>query len=300
MSPEPQVIFAKRVATPEEASATIGDFVPDREPSFRGPALVYDADTKQLVAAHLPVSNTRELRAALGTIGYSKMNRSNNYGSRSTTFGYAPRRPVLGREGCAASAIQRDNAYVQGLLGGLADQCARAMRDFAPDLVQKDEETLAPILPEWRMGEEKLWSSGVINNTAQLPYHRDNFNFPAWSAMPVLRRGVSGGYLHLPEYDLVIPCQDQYAAYFKGQELVHGVTPIRKRQEDGYRYSIVYYALRGMKDCYTHAVETAYAQRRRSERERDMAKRLANGERGIPGYTAPAAKAIGQQKDTNK
>ena len=52
---------------------------------------------------------------------------------------------------------------------------------------------------------------------------------------------------------------------------------------DGYRYSVVYYALRGMKDCYTHAVETAYGQRKRTERERDIARRVARGELGIPG-----------------
>ncbi len=40
-----------------------------------------------------------------------------------------------------------------------------------------------------------------------------------------------------------------------------------KTQEDGYRYSIVYYALRGMKDCFTYAVETKRAQHKRTERE---------------------------------
>ena len=102
--------------------------------------------------------------------------------------------------------------------------------------------------------------------------------------MPVLRRGMDGGMLHLPEYDIIVPCQDSYAVYFKGKELVHGVTPMKKRKDDGYRYSIVFYALQGMKDCFTHAVETQYAQRKRSEREREMARRIANGDTSIPGW----------------
>lgn len=280
---EPQIIHAKRVATPDEATLMVGDLVPERAASFRGPALVYDADTGNLVCAHLPVSDTAAVRRALFETKFARLNRANNYASASTTFGYAPRRPVLGREGCASSAIDRDHPDVQALLNRLADQCARAMRDFAPELVEEDAATTAEVLPEWRMGEEKLWTSGVINDTSQLPYHRDNFNFPAWSAMPVLRRGVDGGMLHLPEYDLVVPCQDAHAVYFKGKELVHGVTPMRKRKPDGYRYSIVFYALQGMKDCFTHAVETQYAQRKRSEREREMARRIANGDTSIPG-----------------
>lgn len=43
------------------------------------------------------------------------------------------------------------------------------------------------------------------------------------------------------------------------------------KQPDGYRYSVVYYALKGMKDCFTHAVETAYALRKRTEREQSIA-----------------------------
>ena len=37
--------------------------------------------------------------------------------------------------------------------------------------------------------------------------------------------------------------------------------------EDAYRYSVVYYALRGMKDCHTTALEQARGWRKRTERE---------------------------------
>lgn len=284
-SKQAKIIHAKRIATPKEATTMIGDFVPEKEPSFRGAAIIYDQDTGELVAAHLPVQNTRQLRQELVGEKFDKISRASAFSSDSKTFGYAPRRHIIGREGCAPSRSRRDNPHLDSLLGGLADECADSMTDFAPNIVEKDRETLRQIKPEWRLGERKLWSSGVINKTAQLPYHRDTFNFPAWSAMPVLRRGVREGYLHIPEYDLVLPCQDSHACYFKGQEIVHGVTPMQRKNDDSYRFSIVFYALRGMKDCFTHAEETAYAQRRRSERERDMAKRLAAGDTSIPAAT---------------
>jgi hypothetical protein len=46
--------------------------------------------------------------------------------------------------------------------------------------------------------------------------------------------------------------------------------------KDGYRYSIVYYALRGMKDCFTFAVETAKGAENRTKREEKMAEDLKN------------------------
>ena len=52
---------------------------------------------------------------------------------------------------------------------------------------------------------------------------------------------------------------------------MHGVTPMKPRSKDGYRYSIVYYALRGMKDCFTFAVETAKGAENRTKREEHMA-----------------------------
>jgi hypothetical protein len=98
----------------------------------------------------------------------------------------------------------------------------------------------------------------------------------------VLRRGVRGGHLHLPEYDLVVPCMDSTVTYFPGFTYVHGVTPMQRVNEDSYRISIVYYALKGMKNCREAAEETKYARTRRTEREVDMAKRLAAGDREIP------------------
>lgn len=93
MNKEPQIIHAKRVCTPEEATLLVGDLVPDREASFRGPAFTYDEDTGDLVAAHLPVQNTKPVRNILHDINYGRFNRAKNYASRSTTFGYAPPRP---------------------------------------------------------------------------------------------------------------------------------------------------------------------------------------------------------------
>lgn len=248
--------------------------------------VVHDAQTGEAVLAYTALEDPTALRQAMITIAPTcdrGVARSNHYRSRSRTFGYAPRRPVMGRESCSLTSICGEYPEIARVLEGYADQFAATLAQIDPTIVTRDQETLGEVLSEWRMGEARLWTSGVINDTAQLPYHRDGFNFPTWSAMPVVRRGTRGGYLHLPEYDLVIPCADSTVTYFEGRRFVHGVTPItRVKRKEGYRISVVYYALRGMRNCREHAEEAAYGRARRTEREHDMAKRLAAGDTSIP------------------
>lgn len=280
-----RIINVKRTTSVEDASLVIGDLVEDKKPSFNDEIIAYDQDTGELVAAviNLPRnSTTQRARETIKEMAFTKMSRAQIYSSDSTTFGYAPRRPSLQREGCNSTSNRRDNPHIEKALEDLADTCHDILNQFAPDLINNDRKILEAVKEEWKIGEQKLWTSGVVNDTARLPYHRDNFNFPAYSAMPVFRYKAKGGYLHIPEYDLTLPCRDNTVAYFKGKELVHGVTPIKRTAEDAFRYSIVYYALQGMKDCLTHAQETQYAQTRRSQRELDMARRIAAGNRKVP------------------
>lgn len=278
-------VYLPRVCSPGDATLMVGDMVPVREPSpLRPGTVICDAETREPILGYLALNDPGPLRRALLTIDTSPaVQRANNYRSRSRTFGYAPRRPVIWREACAMTTLSRDQPEVEAVLESYADQFMDGLARIDMRLITAGREATVEVLPEWKMGGAQFWTSGVVNDTAQLPYHRDGFNFPVWSAMPVLRRGTRGGHLHLPEYDLVIPCMDGSVTYFEGFRLVHGVTPIQRlKGKTGYRLSAVYYALRGMKNCRTHAEESAYGRRRRTERETEMARRLANGVTGIP------------------
>lgn len=276
----------KRVLTPEEASQLVGSTVPELDCEVIHDRCILTCEGEP-VAAYLPLADAGRLRRAALAIDCSGgVQRNTNYRSRSRTFGYAPKRIVTRRESCSLTALGRDHRDVEAVLETYADQFSEMLRMVDPDIVARDQLTLSPVLPDWRMGEAKLWTSGVVNDTAALPYHRDGFNFATWSAMPVLRRGVRGGFLHLPEFGVALACADSTVTLFPGKRWVHGVTPLeRVRKDDGYRISIVYYALSGMKDCRSAAEETRYAQTKRTEREADMAKRMAEGDFGIPGKT---------------
>lgn len=282
-------IYVERVMSPKVAGDIhIGLLADDLVASALWPGMVvHDADTREPILAYTTLVDPGPLRRALlevkPTCFEEQVARSKNYRSYSRTFGYSPRRPVAGRDGCHLTRFYRDFPHVAALLERYADQFSGWLDAVDPAIVLAGQAVLGDVLRDWRLGDAGLWTSGVINDTAQLPYHRDGFNFPTWSAMPVVRRGTRGGYLHLPEYNLVVPCADATVTYFEGHRLVHGVTPIsRTMRGEGYRMSVVYYALRGMKDCRTHAEETAYGRTRRTQREAEMADRLRAGDTAIP------------------
>ena len=270
----------------EEGSQHVGQPVPQPGPAtmvLHEPTVVTDPDLGEPVLAYLPMSDrdTAELtRTVLALTGWTSVGRAEKMRNLSRTFGMAPRRPAMKHDSCRITALARDNPAEHAVLANLSLTLAAQLREFAPDIVERDTLTISGVEDEWRMAHESPWTSGVVNHTATLPYHRDNMNFDAWSAMPVIRRGVSGGYLHLPEYDLAPSCRNGFSVFFNGKRLVHGVTPFtnmraaatrRAGTDRQYRFSVVYYALRGMKDCYSYAEEQAHGRRQRTSREINQA-----------------------------
>ncbi len=297
-------LLVRRVMTPAEARALRGEWVPALAPevpltpvpTVEEPTLIRDADTGELLAMStlLDPEWRASLRAAILSINSwgniartgDRMGRS---GGNGRTFGWAPRRVMTARESCRAAMLADDQPDVHRVLAGLGVELSAQFRQLHPERAAADSAELAgQVADEWRIGDDALWTSGVINKVLQLPYHYDAQNFDTWSAMPTLRRGIEGGRLHLPEYNFAFTCGDGEVAWFCGRRRLHGVTPMQERPRLGkpgnrgvgadYRYSIVFYALRGMKDCATHALETAEGLRRRTERERDMARRIREGE----------------------
>ena len=267
--PKYAVVEKRRVMSTDEADALNGEKVPEREPDLTASSIVVDADTQQPILGYLPLPGIALLRrAVLATEMTTTYRAASGMSNVSRTFGMAPRKPTQWREACAPTSLARDRPDIQAVLSDYADVLASMMHAFVPAQVSADADTIQQVMPEWRLTDEALWTSGVINKTSQLPYHRDRFNFDAWSAMPCLRRGTTGGYLHLPEYDMTVACRDGYGLFWNGYQLLHGVTPITVTAADGYRFTIVYYALRGMKDCFTYAVEQEQARKRRTGREK--------------------------------
>jgi hypothetical protein len=238
------------------------------------PVVVTDpAGVPILAVARFPTDALAEYRA--GVRGYpcdSDIVRSAGIRNRSRVIGYVGRSGVLRRAACAACSGATDHAVAHGRLAAAAEMLASLLAAVVPEQYERNRAAVAGVLPEWLL-PGGLWTSGVLNETSQLPYHRDRNNFPgAWSTMPVVRRHTRGGHLHLPEIkladgsDVVLALDDGDIAMFEGTRWMHGVTPIRKIRPDGYRYSCVYYPVRRFAGCLPWA----------EERARGLASRIAN------------------------
>lgn len=276
-------IVVRRVMPPGRATGLIGTRPPVLAGTVSREVIAHDAETDAPVYAYLDLGERAEhlRKAVLGFSYDSTTPRTSGLANISRTFGYAPRRPVYGREGCKVTKLAAESPQGHLALEVWADILRARLDKIDPGLYTAGAAATQVVAADWKLGTDTYWTSGVINQSASLPYHRDGFNFQAWSAMPVFRRHMRGGYLSIPEYGAVLPCRDRWAVFFPGWQLVHGVTPMRRSAPGGYRYSVVYYSLRGMKDCFSAAQETEYALRRRTEREADMAARLKAGDLGL-------------------
>ena len=167
------------------------------------------------------------------------------------------------------------HAAVASIAGGLTE----LMAEHAPDGYAATVAASAAVLPDWRL-PGGLFTSGIVNRDSALPYHFDRNNFAgAWSAMVVVRRGVREGHLHLPDLGVLLDCADGDVVLFEGSTLLHGVTPLRRVQRDGYRISAVFYAARRMATCGPPAEEARRAAELRTATDADLLER--HREKGI-------------------
>ena len=138
--------------------------------------------------------------------------------------------------------------------------------DFAGDIAKLYEKHLPgeygrhlkmsvqDVLTEWLLPDTPF-STVNFNLNHAIRYHRDRANQKGvMSNVIITRQNVEGGLLVLPEYQVALRQGDGALIIFDGQAVVHGVTPIQFG-ENGYRCSVVFYTLRGMKNCYPYAEE---------------------------------------------
>lgn len=256
--PRPEAVF--RTAAPSPSG-----------PLLAGPGVLRDAASGRpaIIVTRLPEDAAGRLRrACIAYLGRGRTVRRTGGGFLSVTaaVGFQSALEMMRRYGCRPCAGYDHPAHAT--LADSADLLAELCAAADPAQAAADSALVhGAVRPEWLVGG--WWTSGVLNDTAPLPYHRDANNLePAWSAMVILRRGTTGGHLHVPEYDATLECRDRDVIWFPGWDLVHGVTPI-SRSKGGYRHSLVFYAVERMRNCVDPEGELARGRERRTAAEDD-------------------------------
>lgn len=166
------------------------------------------------------------------------------------TFGFTKPSPLRRRWGCSHSML--DSTHPE-LFASIMDFCTTAEHVFRTQAPEVYDATATRVREQigsaWRIADTP-WTSGIINHTAALPYHVDKNNIVgSWSAMLGIRRNVNGGLLHLLDYDVWLTIPHGSITVFDGQSVAHGVTPLRLAGPNAVRFTLVAYAVAGLRAC---------------------------------------------------
>jgi hypothetical protein len=230
------------------------------------PCKVFDQDGNLLCVYDMIGIDTTDLVSELKDVKYGETTRTGGLVTTSRIFGFQPRLERRQRAFCNQTSLANENPKVEGMLRKLASHITKKYMDTSPEVFENHKKLLDKVIDEWRM-PDSLFTSGIINKNNALAYHFDAGNFKdVLSCMLVLREEMEGGWLCVPEIQTRFLLKHNSLFMFDGQKILHGVSPMNKMSEDAYRFSIVYYSLKGMWKCLTLTEELARA------REIEMAK----------------------------
>jgi hypothetical protein len=167
-------------------------------------------------------------------------------------------RIALRNDFCSATSLARESPKEHAVVANYSVNLAKMYSNYSEKTYAKHLDTTdTKVLNEYRIPNTPF-TSGIINKNNPLKYHFDAGNFKAvYSCMVVFKHKVSGGHLAMPEYGVAFECAHNTAMMFDGQEILHGVTPIKKEGESSLRYSIVYYSLQQIWNCLPLTEEIA-------------------------------------------
>lgn len=208
----------------------------------------YDEDSKKLIGVVLKgMLDINSLYKHLLPVKFPKSSRLSGMQSMSQIFGTGHRDPLKNLP-TRSVAFNRNYPRAYAYLLQIMSIFENKLNDY-PEILKCHQEFKESIPECWRVGGG-LFSSGIINQNTKLLYHTDNGNAQGcYSFMVVIKRGVEGGNLHLPEYDVEIPLEDGDVVLFDGANVAHGVTPFRLNSQISKRYTIVFYTNEKLKRC---------------------------------------------------
>lgn len=239
-----------------------------------GNVLVVDADTGAVVAGQLVVVEEicSRLIDAINSIPKNYWeghpgNRLSGIVNSNLTFGTSAPAALRRRWGCQSSGFDRDHGHITEMIVEALGIGLAMLELHAPLAHKVTVEAATEAIPAlWRL-RDLPWTSGVINRTSALPYHRDSGNLKeTWSAMLGARRDIEGGHLHLADYDVWLGIPHGSVCIFDGQSVLHGVSPIHPVSRRAIRYTIVAYAKAAIRNCCdNHQDEVLRAKKKATE-----------------------------------
>lgn len=247
-------------------------------------AMIDLGEGNKLLYIKIPREKTEGFREIAKKVKPNKSTRVNGIPTQSIVFGALPRSAIRA-DYCRYSRATHDNRDSFGYTVAFGQYLSEIYRKYFPDEHGRNlSEIQSSVHADWNYSGTPFLTCNLNMNHA-IRYHRDRGNYSGHlSNVLVIKDGMSGGGLVLPEYGFTLNQQDDYLSIFDGQSVIHGVLPITKTKTNGYRISVVYYSLAGMRNClcktdeYGRLCEQRKKKESRSTQEvRDLVRKINKG-----------------------
>ena len=230
------------------------------------------ADGKVIaIYVKLPKEACAEMRHIARTTKFTSTARVSGLPTQSTIYGSLPRTAVRVDYCRFSASSKKERSYFEASFK-FAEYIDELYKAHLPEAREFNKQAIeSTVHSDWRVNDTPFTTCNFNVNHA-IKHHRDAGNFKnVFSNVLILKEGITGGELVFPEFGIAFEQADCALGIFDGQHWMHGVMPIERQQADGYRASIVFYALAGMKNCYPYKAELERFKNKRTEREKQRA-----------------------------
>jgi hypothetical protein len=146
------------------------------------------------------------------------------------------------------SAVHREkkaNTFIKAMWASCVES-EKIIKELTPEIYERQLELFSDIDKQWRFGN--IFTSSISNFNIAAAYHRDTGNIVgAVNVILTKRNNSKGGCLNVPDYNVTFEQADNSMLVYPAWKNIHGVTPIEKTSEDGYRNSLIFYPLKAFK-----------------------------------------------------
>ena len=219
------------------------------------PCKIVCDEKEVLLALDFGSSSEWYVTDVLKKIRYEESTRSSGLKTNSRIFGYKPKNHFRQFWFPSKTSLWSEAPLCHQKIIQMAEKIQNIYQVQSKEDFLKQKQMISKIHQDYRLGST-VFTSGIINKNNPLGYHFDSGNFVGVkSAMLVNSKNVAGGNLVLPEYDCKIEIKNNFVYIFDGQSVLHGVTPIIKKNQDSFRYSSVFYSLKAFQNYGSFADE---------------------------------------------
>jgi len=197
----------------------------------------------EFLSDRVPKSNLR--RASSVQESFGLLEKGQGVTQYSCILGSIPAKAIMKRDVPNKSSVHSDKnaqTYIKAMIMA-GKEAFQLIKDIAPDIAENHIKALYERVPEkWRFSD--YFTSTICNYNIAAPIHRDTMNVVGCVNIIITKRlNSTGGNLYVPDYDLTFESANNSMIVYPAWKNFHGVTEINTTAHNGYRNSLIWYAL---------------------------------------------------------